>query len=378
MSQQHLERLLQARPWAGTAALPVVVQPSGAAQAQSERTGGRAGREEGGREGGREGAPGDLPRASLGTTRPLRSPRLAWDQQGGRRAGSAVGGAEAGPQMEQQQQQQGLGGAGGPGAAGAGAVEGPGLDEETFELLLEQAYDGETAAVLAAVEQDKRLATRADEYGCTLLHRASQGGHVELAGGMLDRGASLSAKNAHGGDSLYFACVNGRLAVAALLLDRGADPNTSSVIWTALGYAACFDNHDVCLLLLSRSADLMAPMPGNGRTALKMYGERKHPTKLRPAELAARRAALVAAWEEGPHPSQVQRRKDVRWARRWAFVQVMVGHGFRPLAYRVAQLEAAALPPSAEIPPLTDPRPVLLRDKALASEGVFKCIASFL
>ena len=33
--------------------MPVVVQPSGAAQAQSERTGGRAGREEGGREGGR-------------------------------------------------------------------------------------------------------------------------------------------------------------------------------------------------------------------------------------------------------------------------------------------------------------------------------------
>ena len=45
---------------------------------------------------------------------------------------------------------------------------------------------------------------------------------------------------------------------------------------------------------------------------------------------------------------------------------------------QLAKLEAAALPPSAEIPALTDPRPVLLRDKALASEGVFKCIASFL
>ena len=279
--------------------------------------------------------------------------------------------------MEQQQQQQGLRGAGGPGAAGAGAGAGPEMEEEAFQALSDQAYRGETAAVLAAVDQDKRLATRAGSgIGFTLLHWASHGGHVELAGSLLDRGSSLSAKNQFGWDVLLTACRNDRLDVPALLLDRGGDPNTSDDTCTALGAAASFDNHDVCLLLLSRSADLMMPMPYDGRTALEVYG--KYPPKLNPAELAARRAALVAAWEEGPHPSQVQRRKDVRWARRWAFVQVMVGHGFRPLASRVAQLEAAALPPSAAIPPLTDPRPVLLRDKALASEGVFKCIASFL
>ena len=232
--------------------------------------------------------------------------------------------------------------------------------------------------MLAAVEQDKRLATRASRGGITLLHHASGGGHVELAAGLLDCGASLSAKVGNGWDALFLACANGHHAVAALLLDRGADPNTSSVSYTALGMAAYFDNHDVCLLLLSRSADLMMPMPLDGHTALEVYGEDKVPPKLSPAELAARRAALVAAWEEGPHPSQVQRRKDVRWARRWAFVQVMVGHGFRPLAYRVAQLEAAALPPSAEIPPLEDLRPVLLRDKAFATEGVFKCVASYI
>ena len=36
------------------------------------------------------------------------------------------------------------------------------------------------------------------------------------------------------------------------------------------------DHHDVCLLLLLRSADLMAPMPGFvKRPALEMYGEIK-------------------------------------------------------------------------------------------------------
>ena len=254
------------------------------------------------------------------------------------------------------------------------------LGEGAFVNLLGDAYRGDTAAVLAAVDEDKRLATRADRSGNTLLQLASQGGHVELAAGLLDRGASVSAKNEDGWDALLCACTDRSFAVATMLLDRGADPNTSTDNCTALGLAARTDDHDVCLLLLSRSADLMMPMPipYGGRTALELYGEDKDPPKLSPAELAARRAALLTAWEEGPHPSQVQRRKDVRWARRWAFVQVMVGHGFRPLAYRVAQLEAAALPPSAEIPALTDPRPVLLRDKALASEGVFKCIASFL
>ena len=52
--------------------------------------------------------------------------------------------------------------------------------------------------------------------------------------------------------------------------------------------------------------------------------------------------------EEGPHPSQVQRRKP---------------------AYRVAQLVAVALPPSADIPPLENPHEVLLRGQGLRERG---------
>ena len=211
------------------------------------------------------------------------------------------------------------------------AEAGPGLGVEAFEALFMQARRGETAAVLAAVDQDKRLLIRTGGYGYTLLHRASKRGHVELVGGLLDRGASRSAKSETGRDALFYACRNDCLAVAALLLDRGADPNSSDGILTTLGSAALNGKHNVCLLLLSRSADLMMPMPGGGRSALDMYGEG---TDLRfsPAELAARRAALVAAWEEGPHPSQVQRRKDVRFAPRAALMAVVVGCGFLPLA----------------------------------------------
>ena len=86
------------------------------------------------------------------------------------------------------------------------------------------------------------------------------------------------------------------------------------------------------------------------RTALEWWGEYKRNPPLSPAVLASRRAKALAAFRAGPHPREVQRRKDKRWARRWAFVQVAVGHGFQPLAYRRALLEAAALPPSAVIP----------------------------
>ena len=204
-----------------------------------------------------------------------------------------------------------------------------GMGEAAFRALLWQAFRGETAAVLAAMDQDGRLIDRSNKNGNTLLHWASQKGQTELALALLERGASHCAKTAAGSDPLFLASTNGHLAVAELLLDRGADPNTSNSRMTALGIAAAHDHHDVCLLLLSRSANLKARMPQDGRTAWDMC-EYKYPA-LSPAKVTARRAALLTAWEQGPHPSQVQRRKDVRWARRWPLMNVATGSRMLPM-----------------------------------------------
>ena len=135
------------------------------------------------------------------------------------------------------------------------------FENEAFEALLRQAGRREMSAVLAAVDQNRRFATfHGGQFSQTLLHEASSSGHVELSRGLLDRGASLSAKDKSGWDALYYACRYDHPAVAALLLDRGADSNTSSDHWTALGWAALQDKHDLCLLLISRSANLMARM----------------------------------------------------------------------------------------------------------------------
>jgi len=263
-------------------------------------------------------------------------------------------------------------------------MDGVGLGEAGFEALCGQAGRGETAAVLAAVDQGQGagLATRATEQnGRTLLHYSCRGGHQELSEGLLARGADLLALTSMGVDACYLACYSGNVALVTMLLSRGANPNTRDTEgWTSVSTAAAFDRLPVVLLLISKAADLMAPL-NDGRTALDLWGEYARPS-LSPSVLAERRATALAAWLEGPHASQVQRRADERWARRWVFVRVAVGHGLQPLAYRRAQLAAAALPHWARIPPLPSGTRAqvlaLLRDKVLTDLGLFKRIVGFL
>jgi len=259
------------------------------------------------------------------------------------------------------------------------------MDNRNFKLLLERAERGETEAVLAAVDAEPGLATRARGDGMTLLVQTCRGNNIELARGLLDRGANVHAR--WGGlDALMQASNCGYLEVCTLLLDRGADPNSRSNSWTALGLAAYSDRLMVCLLLIARGADLRAVMTGNRfgggeRTALQRYGEE---SSLSPAVLAERRAALSAAFAEGPHPSQVQRRCDERWARRWPFVRVLVCCDFQPTAARRAVLAVLhpPLPPDAVIPRLPcetlAQRRALLRDKIFTHPALWRKVASFL
>jgi len=259
------------------------------------------------------------------------------------------------------------------------------MDDQQFGELLLQAKRGETAAVLAAVDLDPALLTRADEDGVRLLHWACGGGHLELATGLLDRGSDLHARTINGTDALRCASWRGHLPVATLLLDRGADPCTRSDDWTALGVAAAWGHHPVALLLLSRGADLAATMTGGWgqelKTALEWCGHHAIP-KLSVAQKEQRREEMRAAFAAGPHPSQVQRRRDENWERRAAFVSVLVLSGLQPLAARREQLAAVALPHDVQIPRLPDETPAQrlghLRAKVFAHEKIWRDVAAFL
>ena len=201
------------------------------------------------------------------------------------------------------------------------------MSEEDFAELCDKAYEGETAEVLAAVDQDRRLASRANVGGMTLLILACMGGHdnPQLAQGLLERGANVHARRSHGWDALMLASYYGHFAVCTVLLDRGADPDSNNQNSSALSKAASKDYLQVCLLLISRRANLMLAL--NNGTALAVYGMYKY-SRFTPQF----RAIVLTAFEQGPHP-------DACWTRRWPMMSVMAGCGFRPLAVRLLEQE---------------------------------------
>ena len=176
-----------------------------------------------------------------------------------------------------------------------------------FRALMSKAKGGlysSAQLVLLAVDKDKSMLakTTTADAGATLLHKASEGGSFELVNGLLDRlpAACLCWKDDQERDPLFIACMRGQRDVASLLLTRGADPNTRSKQLTAIGRAASCGYHDVCLLLISHSAGLMAPMPnGSKRSAYSLYGDAMVPP-LSAAECSS--AGAVEGLARGPAP----------------------------------------------------------------------------
>ena len=119
-------------------------------------------------------------------------------------------------------------------------------------------------------------------------------------------------------------------------------------------------------------------------TALDEYGIFLNDNPPNTRRKKRRREALRVSFANCPHPSQVQRRKDERWARRWPFMSVMVGCGFHPLVDTLADQLATqlTLDTSAAIPdePIEteEQRRALLQLKVFGHEGNMRTIGSYL
>ena len=231
----------------------------------------------------------------------------------------------------------------------------------------------EAPAVLAAVELEPGLVTRASERdGRTILHGACGGGHVDLARDLVDRQADIHQRCTAGQDALMCASVYGRIPVMEFLLSRGADMTARSNKGnTALGCAALCDKLPACKFLISLGSDLMVKN-NDGETVLDIYGTASRISPpLSTAVKKQRCEELCVAFAKGPHPSQVQRRRDVIWARRWPFMFVVVSCGFRPLPEQL--LAGLSLVPLSELPR----REYCLR-VILCSDFLLRRIVSFL
>ena len=60
------------------------------------------------------------------------------------------------------------------------------------------------------------------------LHLACWHGNLEVARGLVQRGANTEAGDEHGRTPLHLACVNGRLGVVRCLVERGADKDKAT------------------------------------------------------------------------------------------------------------------------------------------------------
>ena len=256
------------------------------------------------------------------------------------------------------------------------------MSDIDFELLCRKARDGKTAEVLTAVDQDRRLAIRTDFIGgWTLLFWACLGRNDNplLAQGLLERGAYVHSW------VLMTASQKGHIAVCAVLLDHGAHPDSNDQYCSALSIAACNDNLQLCLLFISRRANLMLALKGG--TALDVYGKFAH-RRLSLVEIKERRSIIKTALErrstlqtafiQGPHPSMC-------WARRWPMMDLMTGCGFHPLPDKLLllQMQSIALSSSREIRLLTvldtpEKRRAYYMGLIFASDGLLRQIVAFL
>ena len=248
------------------------------------------------------------------------------------------------------------------------------MNEQQFDQLLGRAGRNEAPAeIIAAVQLEPGLVTRAgEEHGFMILHSACYGGYVDLARDLVDRQAEVHQRGSVGWDALMCASVEGHIPVMEFLLSRGADMTARSNDGnTALGLAALNDKLPACKYLISRGSDLMSKN-NKGETALDIYGiYPRINLPLSDEQKEQHCDELRILFAEGPHPSQVKRRRDVNWARRWPFMFVVVSCGFRPLPEQL--LAGLSLVPLSEL----QRREYCLR-VILCSDFLLRRIVSFL
>jgi len=251
------------------------------------------------------------------------------------------------------------------------------MKRKEFEILCEKVKDGKELEVLAAVDQNRRLATRYDfNSGCTLLHKVCLGYHdsPNFVQGLLERGANIHAltkicpqNNIIFYDALMCASIRGHKKIIKVLLDYGANPNFNSSSTCALCLAASHNYLEVCLLLISRGANLMQRF--HFGTALNIYGDAiKYSSRITWGMVNHSRATMLTAFERGPFKC---------WTRRWPMMSVMAGCGFRPLAERLLEQEmhlAAIVASGTTTPP---PAPIALdtpqQRRAFYMQIIFRC-----
>jgi ankyrin repeat protein len=137
---------------------------------------------------------------------------------------------------------------------------------DLIDLAFTAAAAGDVAEVKRLVESDPELvrAVGPPPWRQTILHRAADGGHAEVAAWLVEHGARIDVRDKYRDTPLHIAVDRGFVAIVELLIAHGADVNveTNKAI-TALDLAAGRGHDDVVSLLLDRGARVDGGSTGN-------------------------------------------------------------------------------------------------------------------
>ncbi len=198
------------------------------------------------------------------------------------------------------------------------------------ELLLDAFYGGYMNIVQLLIQNGVDLHYSSSD-GTTAFLQACKGGHLSLVKLLLNRGSDLYHQTTSGWNGLMYACHTGNnIHLVSFLLENGLDPCSRNLTYTAIGLATSGGFYDICMLLISKGANLMEPTHGNS-SALYRYRYLQNPSRtITVIDIRHKQSLLEQAFARGPHSSQINNPEN-RWRRRCSVMMLMSGCCFKPL-----------------------------------------------
>jgi ankyrin repeat protein len=144
--------------------------------------------------------------------------------------------------------------------------------------FFDQCVAGQTANVMAQIEEHPDLLESHSGDGWTPLHLAAFFGSLDLAEALLARGADIDARSTNNMQNtpLHAAVAGRRAAMVKFLLERGADANARQAGgWSALQGAAQGGDREMVETLIANGAEINA-RSDNNQCALDLALMRGH------------------------------------------------------------------------------------------------------
>jgi ankyrin repeat protein len=136
----------------------------------------------------------------------------------------------------------------------------PQISATEVSLTLFSAVDGDCVALATELLDRGASVDARDRLGARPLSHAARSGHLEMVDLLLAHGAPIDARNLAGATALYFAAEAGHASIAQRLIERGTDVRLAGRSGISpIAAAAYAGNDEIVAALLAHGADERIP-----------------------------------------------------------------------------------------------------------------------